>query len=148
MSSKTKSKSDSKMTYGYMNTPDTPDIIAARQAAQEDQGADPSIGYRYARQRQNLNQISPFGANYAPETREAMKYARGGELEQAEGAERQADFYNRKQRKFQNLYGMAGLTGPKLVQTGGSSTGSTSSFNPLGWAGMGLNAGMGALSMI
>jgi hypothetical protein len=146
MSSKSKTKTNTTMTYGSVTPQDTPDIIAARQAAAQDSGADPTIKYRFARQRDRVNNdFSPFGANIAPETAEAMRYSRLGDLDNQFGAELAADSFRRRQQKFQNLYSMAGLTAPRIVQTGGSSTGTVS--QPM-WPGLiagGLSAAAGAL---
>lgn len=135
------------MSYNYMTPADTPDVTAARAAANENSQSDPSIQYRAANQIQASNNSlnNPFGANVAPETLEAMKYARNNQIGQQEGQEMQTDAYNRKQAKFQNLYALAGLTSPKLVQTGGSATGSqTTPFNWGGFAAGGLSAALGA----
>lgn len=147
MSSKSKTTQNSTMTYGHVSTPDTPDVIAARNAAQESAKADPTIPFRFARAKQNLDNglNSKFGADYAPETREAMKYSRGNELDQEHGLALQQDAYRRQQQKFGNLYQMAGLTQPRVVQTGGSSQGTVS--QPM-WPGLisgGLSAGLGAI---
>lgn len=128
MSKKTKSNQKTSMSYGYMTPTDTPDIIAARQAAAAEEGQDPGIQYRAARQKQALSKTlsNPFGANVSPETLEAMRYARESDIDQQAGQAAREDYFRRKQARFQRLYGMAGLTAPRLVQTGGTSQGTVS----------------------
>lgn len=133
------------MTYGWQNMPTTPDIDAYRQSVTQDAGADPAIQYHYARRRGDIDRSynNPFGAEYSPEMRDAITRGQKSELDQEHGAALSADAFRRRQLKQQQLYQLAGLTSPRMVQTGGSTTGTVS--QPL-WPGIiagGIQAGMG-----
>lgn len=134
------------MSYGFMTPPETADTQAAREAAAAASRPDPSIPWQFARQKQNLTRSmnNPFGANISPETFEAMRYARESDIDQAHGQALREDAFRRGNARFQNLYAIAGLSQPRMVQTGGTTTGTVS--QPL-WPGLlmgGINAGIGA----
>jgi hypothetical protein len=57
------------------------------------------------------------------------------------GQEIKEDAYRRKLRKLQARFGLAGLTKPQLVQTGGSSQGTATSSTPFNWMGL-INTGL------
>lgn len=136
------------MTYGSVTPAETDDIRAARAEAQTDPGANPAIQFSAARRKRSIRNslANPFGANVSPETLEAMRYAREAEVDQDAGQAMKEDYFNRKQARFQKLYAMAGLTQPRIVQTGGTSTGTVS--QPFNWGGLisgGLSAAAGAI---
>jgi hypothetical protein len=145
MSKKTKTNQNTTMTYGFQTAPETPDVQAARTAA-TDNTPDPSIQFHAAQQKQQLNNSlsNPFGGNVSPETLDAIRYARQADIDTQAGQATQEDAFRRRQTRFGNLYAMAGLTQPRLVQTGGSMTGTVS--QPI-WPGLlqsGISAGIGA----
>src|SRR5262249_25879972 len=146
MSKKTKTQQSSTMNYGWQTPPETADVQAARTAA-TDVSADPSIQFRAGMQKQALNNSlsNPFWANVAPETLDAIRYARNADIDQQTGEAMREDAFRRRQTRFGNLYAVAGLSQPRLVQTGGSMTGTVS--QPI-WPGLlqsGIQAGIGAM---
>lgn len=146
MSSKSKTESKSTMTYGQTAPIDSPDISTYRQQVEEDTGrADPTIGYAAANEKKELenNLGNQFGADFAPETREAMYAARLADINTRHGQALRQDAYNRRQTRLSHYGNLAALTSPRTVQTGGSTTGTVT--QPI-WPGLimgGLSAGLG-----
>jgi hypothetical protein len=128
MSKKTKTNQQTTASYGWQTPPTTPDVTALQTEIDQGEQADPSIQYRAGMQKKALaNSLSnPFGSNVSPETLEAIKYARGSDIDQQTGQAMREDSFRRKQSRFQKLYAKAGLTGPRLTQTGGTMQGSVS----------------------
>lgn len=146
ISKKTKTNQNTTSTYGWQSPPDTAETTALQNDINQGESADPSIQYDYANRKKNLNQslASPFGANYSPETSEAMKYARGSEIDTEHGQALQEDSFRRKQSRFNKLYALAGIKAPRMVQTGGTMQGSVTT--PI-WQDMlmsGISTGIGA----
>lgn len=110
--------------------------------------ADPTIAYSFNNARNNLKDrySNPFGANYSAEATDAAKYAGMNELDQGQGAALQADAFNRKNAKVGALGGIAGLTAPTLVQTGGTQN-TTQSGGLFGQI-LGAAAGVGSAALM
>lgn len=143
MSKKTKTNQSTTASYGWQTPPTSPDVQALQTEIDSGEQADPGIQFRAARQKQSLHNSlhNPFGANVSPETLEAMKYAREADIDTQTGQASREDFFRRKQARFGKLYAKAGLTQPRLTQTGGTMQGTVS--QPM-WPDLlmaGINAG-------
>jgi hypothetical protein len=79
---------------------------------------------------------------------DAAKFAGTNELDQAQGAALQSDAYNRKNAKVAALGGVAGLTAPQLVQTGGSMTGTTTQSGGMLGQILGAGASIGSAAIM
>lgn len=98
--------------------------------------ADPTIRYHFARRNQDADNslANPFGANVAPETLEAMRHARKSQIGTEHGQALAEDAFRRKQLRLGHYGQYASGTSPRIVQTGGTTTG-TVSQGP-NWGGM------------
>lgn len=110
-------------TFDQITPKDTPDIDAARQFQFS---VDPRIKQIYgAASKSNTDSYSsPIGGYYPPQMRDAS--IRSG---QARIADQEADATNTatqglQGQQYAQKIGLAGLTAPQIVQTGGSGTGS------------------------
>lgn len=130
MSSKTKqttqqtqaSSGNTSNQYGFENLPETQDISNFRNWSPE---IDPSISYGAANSKNQLAQSynNPFGGNQSAATRQAGLQSGNRQIDQeASQAFRQGASDVNSQRSGQ-LATLAGLTAPRLVQTGGSYSG-------------------------
>lgn len=120
----TKSKTVQTNQYKEFHPSDTRDTIALReQIGKAYDTADPTIPYTFARRREAVGNRfgSPFGANYSPETRDAMKYNDMNEIDQEQGMANRMDSFNRRQAKTQALAGLANHTQGRYLQTQGTS---------------------------
>jgi len=146
---KKKQKTTTQNTYSYQKPPDTADISALRnQINSAYDTPDSGIGYSFGKARQRVENRfgSPFGADYSPEVREAIKYNDISELDAAQGAAYNQDAMQRRMAKTGALSGLAGLTAPQLVQTGGTQT-SVQSGGMLGQI-IGAGAGLGQAALM
>jgi hypothetical protein len=149
---KTKTDQRTTNTYNYMAPPDTADTSAYRDSINKAYDTpDPSIGYSFAGARQRVGDrygANPFGADYSPEVADAARYSGISDLDQAQGQAYREDAFNRKNAKVGALGGIAGLTAPQLVQTGGTMTGTqTQSGGMLGQI-LGAGAGIGSAALM
>lgn len=134
-----------------MPPPDTRDTTAYRDSINNAYDtADPSIAYSFNNQRNKIKDRydNPFGADYSPEVADAAKYAGTNELDQAQGAALQADAFNRKNAKVSALGGVAGLTAPNLVQTGGTMNGTTTQSGGMLGSILGAGASIGSAALL
>lgn len=85
---------------------------------------DPTIPFRAAKQRQAMTQSyqNPFGSASTPATMEAMGRATNQAMDQQEAAETAASQFQADQSNFARQATIAGMTAPRLVQTGGTQT--------------------------
>jgi hypothetical protein len=145
---KKKTKQETKNTYNYMTPPSTPDTSAYReQIAKSYDTPDPSIPYAFSNARNQIKDrfSNPFGADYSSEVQDAAKYAGNSALDQAQGQAMREDQFNRANAKVSAQGGLAGLTAPNLVQTGGTQVLTKPGF---GWGdalGMGASVGTALL---
>ena len=148
---KTKTQQTQTNTYAYQAPPDTKDTQAYRDSiSQAYDTADPTIAYSFNNARNHVKDRydNPFGANYSAEAADAAKYAGINELDQGQGAALQADAYNRKNAKVAALGGVAGLTAPQLVQTGGTMNGTTTQSGGMLGQILGAGAGIGSAALM
>ena len=128
-------KSKQTMTYGSVAPVDTQDTIALRnQINKAYDTPDASIPYSSARQREAVGNRfgGMYGANYSPEVQDAIRYSATNDIDQEQGAAVRLDSFNRRQAKTAALGGLAQQTGSRVVQTGGSGTGTQTQGIPWG----------------
>lgn len=111
--------------YGQIAPNDTPDIQAYRNYRPE---VDPSIafGASSARNRLNSSFINPLGGNYSATMQDAIKRSGNREIDQDASQAFRAGQYDVNQQRGGQLGALAGLTAPRIVQTGSSGTGTSS----------------------
>lgn len=122
---KTKTSSTQKNEFGWQNTPRIAEDNTVDAALAEADQADPSLQYGFANQKSAWNNHinNQFGADYSPETAAAMKYAGENEIDQRHGQAIAEDRFRRKQTKFGNSLAIRNARAPRMVQTGGTSSG-------------------------
>jgi hypothetical protein len=120
---KKKTKTTSTNTYGWQQNPGSADQDAYRasiNSAYDTPDASIPFAFNNARESVKNRYSNPFGADYSPEVADAARYSGMNELNQAQGQAVREDAFNRKQGKTAALGGLAQMTGPQLVQTGGT----------------------------
>ncbi len=121
-------------TYGYVDTPVTPQIQAV---VDMKASTDPTIPYRYAAQRQQLadSYNNPFGAATSPAVRDAAARVTNQRLAMDEGQATAESQYNADQQNYARALTGAQLTAPKFVQTGGTTNGTSTQTQSGGFLG-------------
>lgn len=91
--------------------------------------ADPGIGYGFASAKSAIgNSFSnPLGGVYSPQMRDAILRSSLSDLTMKESQARSAAQYDVNNQNYAKLSGLASLTSPRLVQTGGTSSGTGNS---------------------
>lgn len=108
-------------TYGQITPQDTPDIIAARDAKFTE---DPGIGHQFALAKENVHNAyaNPLGAYTTPDVQKKQLLSEDAKLNQEESqAHREGQYDVNNLTNTKNM-ALAGLTAPKIVQTGGTGT--------------------------
>lgn len=107
---------ESNKEYDWKMTPDTADITAFRNFQPQ---ADPSQGFRFARQRQGfLNTFqNPLGSYTTPELREQVTRSGLEEIGQNEQQVMRESQFDLNRLKMGQLGDLASLTRPQLVNT-------------------------------
>lgn len=120
--------------------PDSEDITALRGYRET---LDPSIAHGYARRQSSLRNSyqNPLGQYTTPAMRDAALRSQEGDLEQEYGQAQRVGYNDMQQRTGQRLAGLAGLTAPRLTQTGETSSGSSSGTSSGTYSGQGTNSG-------
>lgn len=125
---KSKSKQQSTTTYNYMTPPTTPQQQEFDTWAHEAFNTpDPNIPYTFANMREGVNNRldNPFGADYSPEVRDAIRYNENNKIDQAQGQALREDTFNRQAGKGAALATSAAGHAPNLVATGSQGTSTT-----------------------
>lgn len=140
---KSKKKEEQKINYQFY----TPPTTEAQQkydtlVDSSYDTADPSIGYSFGRAHEAVaNRFdNPFGADYSPEVRDAIKYNEHSQLDQMQGQAMREDSAYRKSAKLAAQGQSAANHAPLFASSGGTVT-STSSPGLGGIIGAGINAG-------
>lgn len=118
--------------YGEFTPTDSPDSIALREYKP---ATDPRISYAYgaAKNRLRGNLSNVLGGNYSPTEQDQILGAADANLGQQEAADLSAESFQNNQLDLRRKEFLANLMQKKLVQTGGTSSGtSTTKENP-GW---------------
>lgn len=116
-------------TYGWQTPPDTADTQALRDFKFEE---DPHIPYIFGRQRQQAHDSykNPFGGFTTPQIRDQNLRAIDSDSAQNEAQAHVEDKASKQGMEFGKLATVAGMTGPRLTQTGGSgNSGGTSTYS-------------------
>lgn len=121
MGGKKKKTETSQSTYGFMNPPETADVQAVRDFKPQ---ADPGISYSFARAKNNLRSSfdNPLGAYTPAAVRDAMQFQGEQDLAQQEAQVLRESDRDNNEREFQKRLSVAGMTAPRLVQTGATGT--------------------------
>ena len=95
---------------------------------------DPSIGYSFARARRGIENSfnDPFGAYSSAGAREMEKRNRFQEMGQQEAQANNEAAFNANNQEYMKRLALADMLGPKVVQTGGSSSGTSTTSQPMG----------------
>lgn len=109
-------------SYGFMTPPDTGDIAALRDFKFN---VDPSVGYAYGSAKNQIANTfnNPAGGNYTPQMRDAILRSQYAQLAQGEAGARSEAAQALQGQQFGQRAAVAGLTAPRMVQTGSSGTG-------------------------
>lgn len=110
-------------TYGWQQTPDSPDTAAYRAYRPE---VDPTIGFRAGAAKRQLagSFINPLGGYSTPQRDEAIRRSASRGIDEQAGIESRAGAYDVNQQRAGQLGSLAALTSPRLTQTGSSGTSS------------------------
>lgn len=113
-------------TYNWMTAPENADVQALRDFKFT---ADPRIGYTYGNARnQAANSFNnPIGGNYSPQMRDQILRSTLSDLSQREGQAYSEANQGLQAAQFGQKGLVAGMTAPRLVQTGSSGTGTGTS---------------------
>lgn len=116
---------DSTMGYEHFQTPGWAGLDALKAWKPKD---DPSIGYNFANQRNDLERsfVAPTGSYQTPELREQQMRSGIQEIGQNEAQARRMDQYGQNAMQLDQLGTVAGLSAPKFAQTKGTQKGSSS----------------------
>ena len=121
-------------SYGWQAPPETADVTALRGMVSP-VTPDPGIAYSFAKQRNDLGNSykNPLGAYTSPAVRDAATRSIGQAFDMNERVASESSRRQAQDQAFGQQSYVAQLTDPRLVQTGGSSTGTmtgTQSYNP------------------
>ena len=116
---KKKTTQTSTNTYGFQTPPDTQDIKDLRGMEIQE---DPGIGHQFALLKEGLNNNydNPLGAYTTADVRGKQRSATMQGVNQQEAAAHRQGQYDVNQQNIMKQSGLATLTAPKLVQTGGT----------------------------
>lgn len=143
--SKKKTESTSTNSYNYVAPPDTADVTALRGVNFTE---DPGIAHQYglAKERLDENMDNPLGPYTTSDVRMKQRAAGIKGLNQEESMAHRQGQYDVNMLNNAKLQGLAALTAPKLVQTGGTQT-QTQSGDVLGQL-IGGAAGVGSAALM
>ena len=130
-------------TYGWQTPPSSPDVQAIRDFRPE---RDPTIPYNFAheRRRQDESFDDVLGGYSNANTRGAAHRTMSDELTQQEAHASRGAQYDVNNQRLAQLGTVADLTNPRLVQTGGSSTGTSQTSQSIWGPILGAAATVGA----
>lgn len=128
----TKQQQQTTNTYGQITPDNTPDVQAVREWTPQQNPAIPyQFAARRAAQRSNLNNV--LGGDYSPTERDQITEASDRSLGQQESEALTEEGFGLNAQQLANKQFLASLTQPRIVQTGGSSTGSVQQTENPGW---------------
>lgn len=151
MKSKSKQTQNTTNTWGSVTPTNTADMQAYRDAIGGTfDKTDPTIPYVFNQARNNAKNRfdDPFGHEVSPEVRGAYMHETMNNIDQAQGQAIREDSSNRRFGKLQALQNLASMTAPQIVQTGGSSTGTTVQSQPILPALLQLGGQLGGAAMM
>lgn len=137
----------SRNIFDWMQMPDSPDIVGLRDYKET---LDPSIDYGKARRDRNIKSSfnNPLGAFTTAGQRDATQRSLLAESEQDYGQQRRVAYNDMQNRTAARKANLAGLTAPRLVQSGEdqSNSGSNTSTNTSSGTSSGTMAGTSTTS--
>jgi len=109
-------KQTSTANYGFFQKPNWQELDDLKAWNPQ---ADPTIGFNFSRQRQDLERsfVSPTGSYQTPELREQQMRSGIEQIGQNEAQARRADMYDRNQSKLGQLTSIAGMKAPEFAKT-------------------------------
>jgi hypothetical protein len=112
-------------TYGYQTPPTTPAVTKLAGAKFE---VDPGLHAQYGKLRSKLKSgfNNPLGANYSPEVRDAIIRSGEERLGRDEAEAYRGGQYDANRLGYSRDVTVAGMSQPQLVQTGGTTSGTSS----------------------
>ncbi len=112
---------DTQSTFGWQTPPDTADTQRLRDTQFQ---VDPTIGARIggAVRRMQSSFQSPLGGYFTPGMRAATERGQERELMQMGGEQTRAGQYDVNNQNYGRNLAVAGMTAPRLTQTGSSGT--------------------------
>ena len=145
MSKGPKTTTTQQNTYAWQTPGDTGDIKAWRDQQYE---VDPGIGQQFAlaQEQMNNNYDNPLGGYTTNDVRMKQKAASINGLNQQRSAAHRQGQYDVNMLKAGQKAGLAGLTAPQLVQTGG--TGTSQQSGGLGQAIIGAGANVASAALM
>lgn len=110
-------------SYGYMTPPETADVQKLRDFKFT---ADPRIGYAFGSAKNKIANSfnNPIGGVYSPQIRDAILRSQYAQLAQGESQAQSEAGQSLQGQQWGQQAAIAGLTSPRLVQTGSSGTSS------------------------
>jgi hypothetical protein len=117
-------------TYDFLNPPDTADISAMRDFKFEH---NPAIPFAYANARNKLESSynNPMGGYTNPQIRDAQVRSGSRGLAQDESQALREENYGFQGMKFGQKQAVAGMTSPRLVNSGGTTSGTSINSEPM-----------------
>jgi hypothetical protein len=133
----TKTNQTQTNSYGWQAPPPTADVSALREMKAT---VNPSIPFQYAKQREALQNSyqNPLGSHTTPAVREAATRATNQAMAQDEAQANAASQFDADNQNFLRQSAIAEMTSPRLVQTGGTATGTTTQSGGF-WSGLLMN---------
>lgn len=133
-------------TYAWQSPPESADVNSIREWKPQ---IDPSLSYSFGRARRALSDSfdNPQGAYTTPAVRDAQQRAGNERLAESEAQAMRGGYADVNNQEMVKRMGLAELTNPRLVQTGGSSTGTSQQSGGLWPSIIGGAAGVGAAGL-
>lgn len=147
---KTKTSQKTTNTYAHVAPPVTQEVTDLKTTAADLKGKiSPIIRSSYAGARSSLNDSfqNPLGAHTTPAIRDATLRAGNADLSQQEAGALAASDHAAGEADFGRQAMIAGMTAPQLVQTGGTSQGTSQQSGGIGQAILGSVAGVGGAAL-
>lgn len=110
------SKTTTTANYGFFQKPNWAELDTLKAWNPQ---ADPTIGYNFGRQRQDLERsfVSPTGSYQTPELREQQMRSGIENIGQNEAQARRADMYDQNQMNLGKLTNIAQMKAPEFAKT-------------------------------
>jgi len=114
--------------FDWMNTPINAEMQSVIDAANAPTGADPAIAQRFAGMEEDVrrSKMDPLGAFTTPFVRERSQLSDILKLGATRDKAMREDAFNQQQGAFSKKLAAAQMTGPRLIQTGSTSSGNSS----------------------
>lgn len=113
-------------TYDWRQVPDSPytKMLSGWQPT-----TDPGVGYAFGNAKNQLTNsfANPLGGAYTPQMRDSILRSSLSDLAMKESQAKSAAQYDVNNQNYAKLSTLANLTNPRLVQTGGTSSGTGNS---------------------